>query len=123
MAVTKATDSSLATSVGLTDEDLVAMYRYVALARALDERMWILNRAGRIPSVISGQGHAGAQVGIAWAFQRGHDWIAPFYRAIATCLTCGMGAREITTAQYATANDPSSGGRQMPSHYGSHEHN
>jgi 2-oxoisovalerate dehydrogenase E1 component alpha subunit len=99
------------------------MYRYVALARAVDERMWILNRAGRIPFVISGQGHEGAQVGIAWAFQRGHDWIAPFYRSIATCLTFGMSARDIMTAQYATASDPSSGGRQMPGHYGSHEHN
>ncbi len=117
------TDTSLAASVGLADADLVEMYRYVALARALDERMWILNRAGRIPFVISGQGHEGAQVGIAWPFQRGHDWIAPFYRSIATCLTFGMSARDILTAQYATANDPSSGGRQMPGHYGSREHN
>ena len=50
-------------SVGLTDADLIGMYRTVALARAVDERMWILNRAGRIPFVISGQGHEGAQVG------------------------------------------------------------
>ena len=99
------------------------MYRLVALARAVDERMWILNRAGRIPFVISGQGHEGAQVGIAWALEKKKDWIAPFYRSIATCLTFGMGARDILTAQYATANDPSSGGRQMPGHYGSHEHN
>jgi 2-oxoisovalerate dehydrogenase E1 component alpha subunit len=99
------------------------MYRLVALARAVDERMWILNRAGRIPFVISGQGHEGAQVGIAMAFEKGHDWIAPFYRSIATCLTFGMSARDIMTAQYATASDPSSGGRQMPGHYGSHEHN
>ena len=99
------------------------MYRMVALARAVDERMWILNRAGRIPFVISGQGHEGAQVGIAWAFEKGHDWIAPFYRSIATCMTFGMSARDIMTAQYATAGDPSSGGRQMPGHYGSHEHN
>ena len=123
MAVTKATDTSLAASVGLTDDDLIAMYRLVALARALDERMWVLNRAGRIPFVISGQGHEGAQVGIAWPLQKGHDWIAPFYRSIATCLTFGMSPRDILTAQYATANDPSSGGRQMPGHYGSHEHN
>ena len=121
--MTKATDSSLATSVGLTDDDLVAMYRLVALARSLDERMWVLNRAGRIPFVISGQGHEGAQVGITWPLQKGHDWIAPFYRSIATCLTFGMSPRDILTAQYATANDPSSGGRQMPGHYGSHEHN
>ena len=123
MAVTGRNDSNLGAAVGLSDADLIEMYRLVALARAVDERMWILNRAGRIPFVISGQGHEGAQVGIAWAFQRGHDWIAPFYRSIATCLTFGMSARDIMTAQYATASDPSSGGRQMPGHYGSHEHN
>jgi len=123
MAVTKATEKGLAASVGLTDDDLIAMYRLVFLARSLDERMWVLNRAGRIPFVISGQGHEGAQVGITWPLQKGHDWIAPFYRSIATCLTFGMSPRDILTAQYATANDPSSGGRQMPGHYGSHEHN
>ena len=99
-------------------DDLLEMYRLVALARAVDERMWILNRAGRIPFVISGQGHEGAQVGIAWALEKGKDWIAPFYRSIATCLTFGMSPRDIMTAQYATAIDPSSGGRQMPGHYG-----
>jgi 2-oxoisovalerate dehydrogenase E1 component alpha subunit len=110
-------------AVGLSDDDLLEMYRLVALARAVDERMWILNRAGRIPFVISGQGHEGAQVGVTWALEKGKDWIAPFYRSIATCLTFGMSARDIMTAQYATAGDPSSGGRQMPGHYGSHEHN
>ncbi len=131
MAVTKGKDSdlgasgpdALGASVGLSDADLLAMYRMVALARAVDERMWILNRAGRIPFVISGQGHEGAQVGIAWAFEQGKDWIAPFYRSIATCMTFGMSARDIMTAQYATAGDASSGGRQMPGHYGSREHN
>ena len=123
MTVTKGSVSRLGADLGLTDADLIEMYRLTALARAVDERMWILNRAGRIPFVISGQGHEGAQVGIAWAFEKGHDWIAPFYRSIATCLTFGMSARDIMTAQYATANDPSSGGRQMPGHYGSHEHN
>jgi len=115
--------SDLAASVGLTDGDLIAMYRVVALARAVDERMWILNRAGRIPFVISGQGHEGAQVGIAWALERGKDWIAPFYRSIATCLSFGMTAQDILMAQYAKATDPSSGGRQMPGHYGHVAHN
>ena len=109
--------------LGLTDDDLLAMYRMVALARAVDERMWILNRAGRIPFVISGQGHEGAQVGVTWAFQKGHDWIAPFYRSIAMCLTFGMSPRDIMLAQYAKASDPSSGGRQMPGHYGDRRHN
>ncbi len=118
-----ASASPLAASVGLTDPDLVAMYRLVALARAIDERMWILNRAGRIPFVISGQGHEGAQVGIAWALRRDHDWIAPYYRSIATCLAAGMTPRDLMLAQYAKASDTSSGGRQMPGHYGSAEHN
>ncbi len=113
----------LSASVGLADADLVAMYRTVALARAVDERMWILNRAGRIPFVISGQGHEGAQVGLAWSLRRGTDWIAPFYRSIATCLAFGMTARDLMLAQYAKASDPGSGGRQMPGHYSSAEHN
>jgi 2-oxoisovalerate dehydrogenase E1 component alpha subunit len=123
MASTRDRVEHLGASVGLSDDDLVEMYRLVALARAVDERMWILNRAGRIPFVISGQGHEGAQVAIAWPMQKHFDWIAPFYRSIATCLTFGMSPRDIMTAQYATATDPSSGGRQMPGHYGSHEHN
>jgi 2-oxoisovalerate dehydrogenase E1 component alpha subunit len=123
MTVSDRKVTHLGESVGLSDEQLVEMYRLVALARAVDERMWILNRAGRIPFVISGQGHEGAQVGIAWALEKGKDWIAPYYRSIATCLTFGMSARDIMTAQYATGGDPSSGGRQMPGHYGSREHN
>jgi 2-oxoisovalerate dehydrogenase E1 component alpha subunit len=114
--------SDLAASAGLTDADLVAMYRTLAVARAVDERMWILNRAGRIPFVISGQGHEGAQVGLAWPLRRGHDWIAPYYRSIATCLTFGMTPRDLMMAQYAKATDKGSGGRQMPGHYGGPEH-
>jgi 2-oxoisovalerate dehydrogenase E1 component alpha subunit len=123
MAVTGNGVRRIAEEAGLSDEQLIEMYRMVALARALDERMWVLNRAGRIPFVISGQGHEGAQVGLTWPLRKGHDWVAPFYRSIATCLTFGMSPRDIMTAQYATGNDPSSGGRQMPGHYGSAEHN
>jgi 2-oxoisovalerate dehydrogenase E1 component subunit alpha len=115
--------SELAAAVGLTDREVLDMYRMVVLARSVDERMWILNRAGRIPFVISGQGHEGAQVGITWPLRKGHDWVAPFYRSIATCLTFGMSPRDIMTAQYATAGDPSSGGRQMPGHYGDRRNN
>ncbi|HEX7951307.1 MAG TPA: thiamine pyrophosphate-dependent dehydrogenase E1 component subunit alpha [Candidatus Limnocylindrales bacterium] len=111
--------SKLAASVGLTDADLLGMYRTILLARQVDERMWVLNRAGRIPFVISGQGHEGAQVAIAWALEKGRDWIAPFYRSVGTLLTFGLGARDLMTAQFAKAVDVSSGGRQMPGHYGS----
>ncbi len=55
--------------LGLSDEHLLDMYRLAALARAVDERMWILNRAGRASFVISGQGHEVAQVGITRALR------------------------------------------------------
>jgi len=122
-ATNPAATSPLAASVGLADADLVDMYRTLALARAIDERMWILNRAGRIPFVISGQGHEGAQVGLAWPLRRGHDWVAPFYRSIATCLTMGMTPRDLMLAQYAKVSDAGSAGRQMPGHYGGPAYN
>jgi 2-oxoisovalerate dehydrogenase E1 component alpha subunit len=123
MAIVEKQTGTLGASVGLSDAQLLEMYRLVALARAVDERMWILNRAGRVPFVISGQGHEGAQVGITYALRRGFDWLVPYYRSIAACLTFGMTPREIMLAQYAKANDPSSGGRQMPGHYGHRDRN
>src|SRR5512142_2360280 len=110
--------SHLAESLGLTDDELILMYRRLALARAIDERMWVLNRAGRVPFVISGQGHEGAQVGMTSALRPGFDWLVPFYRSVAAILTFGMTPREVLLAQFAKAVDPSSGGRQMPGHYG-----
>jgi len=115
--------SHLGDDVGLTDATLLAMYATVALARAIDERMWVLNRAGRVPFVISGQGHEGAQVGIVAALRAGFDWMVPFYRSVAAVLAFGMTPRDIMLAQYAKAIDPSSGGRQMPGHYGAARHN
>ena len=114
--------SELAAEHGLVDEDLLRMYRFVALARAIDERMWILNRAGKAAFVISGQGHEGAEVGIIASLRPGFDWLVPYYRSIAGVLTFGMTPRDILMAQFARADDPSSGGRQMPGHYGSAEH-
>ncbi len=109
--------------LGLTREDLLRMYSLIAVTRAIDERMWILNRAGKVPFVISGQGHEGAQVGIAYALRQGYDWMVPYYRSVASVLTFGMTPREILLAQFARAVDPSSGGRQMPGHYGAAQHN
>jgi 2-oxoisovalerate dehydrogenase E1 component alpha subunit len=104
--------------LGLSDEDVVAMYRQMLLARAVDERMWLMQRAGKIAFIISGQGHEGAQVGITWPMRHNHDWMAPYYRSIAATMTFGMSAEDIITAHLATGDDVSSGGRQMPGHYG-----
>ena len=121
MAATR-TDTKAATELGadlgLTRDDLLEMYRLMVVARAVDERMWILNRAGKIPFVISGQGHEGAQVAVTYPLRKSHDWMVPYYRSVASLITFGMTPREIMLAQFAKGNDPSSGGRQMPGHYG-----
>jgi 2-oxoisovalerate dehydrogenase E1 component alpha subunit len=93
-------------------------YYYIALARALDERMWVLQRAGKAMFVISGPGHEGCQVAAMWPMDRAQDWFVPFYRSIAACLVKGMTPTDILLGLFARAEDPSSGGRQMPGHYG-----
>jgi 2-oxoisovalerate dehydrogenase E1 component alpha subunit len=105
-------------TLGLTDADVLAMYRQMLVARAVDERMWLMQRAGKIAFVISGQGHEAAQIGITWPMRRDHDWIAPYYRSIASAITFGMAPEDIITAHLAKGDDVSSGGRQMPGHYG-----
>jgi 2-oxoisovalerate dehydrogenase E1 component alpha subunit len=103
---------------GLPPERLIALYRLMALARALDERAWILNRSGRTHFVISGQGHEGAEAGVTAALEPGRDWLLPYYRSLAGVMAMGMSPREVFLHQFGKAADPSSGGRQMPSHYG-----
>jgi 2-oxoisovalerate dehydrogenase E1 component alpha subunit len=109
--------------LGLSDEDVLAMYRQMLLARAVDERMWLMQRAGKIAFIISGQGHEGAQVGVTWPMRRNQDWMAPFYRSIAATMTFGMSAEDIITAHLAKGDDVSSAGRQMPGHYGGKPYN
>jgi 2-oxoisovalerate dehydrogenase E1 component alpha subunit len=109
--------------LGLSDDDVLAMYRQMLMARAVDERMWLMQRAGKIAFIISGQGHEGAQVAIAWPMRRGHDWMAPYYRSIASAITFGMDPEDIITAHLAKGDDVSSGGRQMPGHYGGAPYN
>jgi 2-oxoisovalerate dehydrogenase E1 component alpha subunit len=103
---------------GLPAERLREIYRLMALARALDERAWILNRSGRAHFVISGQGHEGAEAGICAAMTPGRDWLVPYYRSMTAVLAFGMTPREVMLQQFGKADDPGSGGRQMPAHYG-----
>ena len=109
--------------LGLSDDEVLAMYRQMLLARAVDERMWLMQRAGKIAFIISGQGHEGAQVGVTWPMRRNQDWLAPFYRSIAATMTFGMTAEDIITAHLAKGDDVSSAGRQMPGHYGAKSYN
>jgi 2-oxoisovalerate dehydrogenase E1 component alpha subunit len=102
----------------LEHDDLLKLYELMLLARSLDERQWILNRQGKAPFVISCQGHEAAQVGSAYALQPGKDWVLPYYRGLGVVLTLGMTPTEVMLGLFARATDPSSGGRQMPAHYG-----
>ncbi len=104
--------------LGLTDENVYEMFKTMLLARKLDERMWLLNRAGKIPFVISCQGQEAAQVGAAFALDRDNDYTAPYYRDLGVVLAFGMTARDLMLSAFAKAEDPNSGGRQMPSHFG-----
>ena len=104
--------------LGLTDETVLEMFKTMLLARKLDERMWLLNRAGKIPFVISCQGQEAAQVGASFALEREIDYTAPYYRDMGVVLAFGMTPRELMLSAFAKAEDPNSGGRQMPGHFG-----
>lgn len=106
-------------SLGLTDQDVLDMYYTMLLARKIDERMWLLNRAGKIPFVISCQGQEAAQVGAAFALDREIDYVAPYYRDMGVVLAFGMTATDLMLSGFAKKEDPNSGGRQMPGHFGS----
>lgn len=103
--------------LGLSDLDVLEMYKKMLLARMVDERTWLLNRMGKVHFVISGQGQEAAQVGAAWALRPGKDWVLPYYRDLGVVLTLGMTVREIMLMAMAKAGDPNSGGRQMPNHW------
>lgn len=105
-------------SLNLTDEDVLNMYETMLLARKIDERMWLLNRSGKIPFVISCQGQEAAQVGAAYALDRNKDYVLPYYRDMGVVLAFGMTTKELMLSAFAKAEDPNSGGRQMPGHFG-----
>jgi len=105
--------------LGLSGDDVVAMWRTILLTRRLDQKIWALNRMGKAPFAVSCQGHEGAQIGSAWALREGHDVVCPYYRDTGVMVALGMTATEILQAVFAREADPSSGGRQMPNHWGS----
>lgn len=98
-------------------EALLEMYRVMLLARRLDERAWVLHRQGKIAFHISGIGHEAAQIGAAFALERGKDWVVPYYRDLALLIALGMTPLEFALGLLGKKGEPNSGGRQMPSHW------
>lgn len=107
-------------SLGLEFDDLKIIYQAMDLGRKLDERMWLLNRAGKIPFVISCQGQEATQIGTAYALQKG-DVTAPYYRDLALVTYLGMTPLETMQSAFGKRDDISSGGKQMPSHFSKKE--
>jgi len=106
-------------ALGLTPDDLLAMYRTMLTARLVDEAAFRLNRQGKAPFVVPVSGHEGCQIGTAWALERGRDVWLPYYRDLGVVLVAGMTPYEVFLGLFAKADDPASGGRQMPAHWSS----
>jgi len=104
-------------ALGLSDEQVLDMYRGILLARRLDERIWALNRQGRAAFVVSASGHEGSQIPPVMALDPDIDWALPYYRDLGTVLAWGMTPTQVMLGVMAKAGDPNSDGRQMPSHW------
>ena len=106
---------------GFTKKQLLEIYQQMALSRYLDDKQLILLKQGKGFFHIGGSGHEAAGMAAALALKPGFDYAYPYYREQAFCLGWGMTSREHLLAFLAKEDDPSSGGRQMPQHYGHKE--
>jgi 2-oxoisovalerate dehydrogenase E1 component len=103
----------------LTKELLVEAYRMVYMSRRVDDKEIQLKRQNRAFFQISGVGHETFGVAAALHLKPGYDWFYPYYRDRALCLQLGVTPYEMFLGSVGAENDPASGGRQMPSHWGS----
>ena len=108
---------------GLVPQQLLEIYRLMYLSRRIDDREIMLKRQQKIFFQISCAGHEALLLAAAANLRSGYDWFFPYYRDRALCLALGVTPEAMFLQAVGAAADPASGGRQMPSHWGSREHN
>jgi len=102
---------------GLTRDELLKAYRWMVLSRKLDDKEIQLKNQSQIFFQISGAGHEAILVAAAMNLRAGHDWFFPYYRDRALALALGITPYEMLLGAVGSKDDPSSGGRMMPSHW------
>jgi 2-oxoisovalerate dehydrogenase E1 component alpha subunit len=105
----------------LDTAELVRAFRWMLVARRIDETMWTLRRQGKGHFVVSSAGHEAIGAAAGLATDRAKDFLAPHYRDLTACLAWGLQPREVMAHYFGRAADPCTGGRQPYAHWGSTE--